>query len=169
MFLVLTAAVEVVLEVFRGILERLGITWAKGKVSLEEALKLAGEFAPNAADLNTKIQTVKCAAVQLKDRVIDKIESLDAIKAKLQGAGADVGAIDGELNAVATTVKSDLERSERQRMYALGCITALVGGFLAYQADFQVFRILVQALGAKEFLASLSGVQVACINVLVGG
>jgi len=46
MFLVLTAAVEVVLEVFRGILERLGITWAKGKVSLEAALKLAGEFAP---------------------------------------------------------------------------------------------------------------------------
>lgn len=54
MFLVLAAAVEVILEMFRGTLERFGITWAAGKVSLDDALKLAAEFAPNDADVKAK-------------------------------------------------------------------------------------------------------------------
>ena len=61
MFLVLSAAVEVILEVFRGTLERFGVTWAKNKMSLDTALALAKEFAPNNTELNTKIEAVKVA------------------------------------------------------------------------------------------------------------
>ena len=43
MFLILAATVEVILELFRGTLERFGITWAKGKVSLDDSLKLASD------------------------------------------------------------------------------------------------------------------------------
>lgn len=44
MFLVLAAAVEVILEVLRGILEQFGLTWVKSKVSLDEALRLSSEL-----------------------------------------------------------------------------------------------------------------------------
>jgi len=169
MFLVLAATVEAVLEVFRGLLERVGITWAKGKVTLDEALKLASEFAPDHADLNTKLQAVKSTAEQLKHTAKDKIKSLEVIKGKLQAAGANTSEIAGELNDLAASVKSDLEQSERRRVFVLRLIAAIVGCFLAYQADFYVFRMLAQTPGSKELLAGLSGLQEAWINILVGG
>lgn len=62
LFLVLGASVEVILEVFRRLLEKFGVTWAKSKVSLDDALKRASEFAPDEKDLHTKLQAVKSAA-----------------------------------------------------------------------------------------------------------
>jgi hypothetical protein len=39
MFLVLAAAVEVILENFRGALERFGMTWVRGNITMEESLR----------------------------------------------------------------------------------------------------------------------------------
>jgi hypothetical protein len=169
MFLVLAAAVEVVLEIFRGALKRFGITWAKGKVSLDEALRLANEFTPNDTDLMGKLQAVKTVAEQFKDKASDRIRSLANIRKQLQATGANVNIMAAELNVVAAAVKADLEQTERQRICTMRLIAAVVGCALAYQADFYVFRMLAQAPGAKDFLASLPGLQATWINVLVGG
>lgn len=170
MFLVMAASVEVILELFRGALERFGITWAKGKVSLDDSLKLASEFAPNNTELNTRLQAVRSAAEQIKDKVPTEMSMLDALKQKLTAVdAAGVNAIAGELNGVASSIKARLEQSERQRIFILRALAAVVGCFLAWQAHFYVFQILASSPEAKDWLSSLNGLQSGWINVLVGG
>lgn len=170
MFLVMAAAVEVILELFRGVLERFGVTWAKGKVSLDDSLRLASEFAPNNTELNTRLEAVRSAAEQIKDKVPKEMSALDELKRKLTGVGeAGVNAIAGELNGVATAVKARLEQSERQRIFILRALAAVVGCLLAWKVNFYVFQILASSPDAKDWLSSLKGLQSDWINVLVGG
>lgn len=169
MFLVLAAAVETILDALRGLMERVGLTWAKGKVSLDETLKLAAEFAPNDKDLNTKLQAVKSAAEQIRDKVPEKLATLETLKGKLAAAGVDMSAIAGEINAVAASIKSELDKSESRRVWVLRSIAAAIGCFLAWQAHFYVFQILAGSPGAKEWLGGLQGLQAPWVNILVGG
>src|SRR5262245_42388465 len=97
-FFVLAAAVEVVLEMFRGTLERIGVTWAKGKFSLDEALQLANEFAPDNKDLRTKIQAVKSVAQQITKTAGKKIEELTQLQSDLAVPGMDMSEIAARLN-----------------------------------------------------------------------
>lgn len=171
MFLVLSAAVETILEVFRGLLERVGLTWAKGKVSLDDALKLAAEFAPDEKDLNTKLQAVKSAAEQIQDKVPNQLTTLETLKQQLvaAGGGAAMNVIAAEINGVAATVKKELEKSESRRVWLLRFIAAVIGCLLAWQAQFYVFQILANSPNAKEWLGTLQGLQAVWINILVGG
>lgn len=170
MFLILAASVEVILELFRGTLERFGITWAKGKVSLDDSLKLASEFAPNNVELNTRLQAVRSAAEQIKDKVPAEMTKLATLEQKLSSVDvAGVNAIAGELNGVATSVKAHLDQNERQRIFILRALAALVGCLLAWKVNFYVFQILASSPEAKDWLSSLKGLQSDWINVLVGG
>ncbi|MFL5351454.1 hypothetical protein [Archangium sp.] len=170
MFLVLAAAVEVILELFRGSLERFGITWAKGKMSLDDSLKLAAEFAPNNTELNTRLQAVRSAAEQIKDKVPGELSTLDSLKQKLTAVdAAGMNTLAGELNGVATSIKARLEQSERQRIFILRALAAVVGCLLAWKVHFYVFQILASSPDAKDWLSSLNGLQSGWINVLVGG
>ena len=171
MFLVLAASVEVILEIFRGSLEVVGLKWAKGKTSLDDALKLATEFAPNNQELNTKLQAVKSAASQIAATTSANKTVLDNIGAKLQTLlpNQDASAIAAEINAVASMVKTDIEASEGRRIFILRFIAAIIGCFLVYSADFYVFRMLATAPEAKDYLAALKGLQAEWVNIAVGG
>ncbi|MFE8598203.1 hypothetical protein F0U59_29095 [Archangium gephyra] len=170
MFLILAATVEVILELFRGTLERFGITWAKGKVSLDDSLKLASEFAPNNTELNTRLQAVRSAAEQIKDKVPAEMTRLATLEQKLTAVdAAGVNAIAGELNGVAASIKVQLEQSERQRIFILRALAAVVGCLLAWRVNFYVFQILASSPEAKDWLSTLKGLQSDWLNVLVGG
>lgn len=171
MFLVLAASVEVVMEVFRGALESIGVTWAKSKVSLDDALALASEFAPNDKDLNTKLQAVKSVAEQLEKTAAEKINSIKNIETQLRGSITDEQAaqIAAQINAVACEVKAELQRNERLKMFILRGGAAIFGCLLVSQTDFYVFQILAENPHAKEYLSSLKGLKAEWINVLVGG
>jgi hypothetical protein len=169
LFLVLGACVEVILEVFRGFLERFGVTWAKSKISLDESLKLASEFAPDEKDLHTKLQAVKSAALQIEEQAGDKIQSLNTIKNNLASAGTPVNEIAAEINAIASAVKEDLNKNDRKRIFILRTIAAIIGCFLAWQSDFYVFRILAESPSAKEWLGMLKGLKSEWVNIIVGG
>ena len=169
MFLVLSAAVEVVLEVFRGMLERFGITWAKSKVSLDDALALSREFAPDNTELNTRIEAVKATAKQLGDKAAEKITALDQLKENLGAANVNVNVIAGDLNALATSIKMDLDQNERLRVFIIRCLAAIIGCIICWQSEFYIFRILANAPESKEWLATLANLNKPCINILVGG
>ncbi len=171
MFLVISASVEVVLEVFRGTLERFGVTWAKGKVSLDDALKLASEFAPNNQELNTKLQAVKSTAKQVEKIAQDKLTTIENLEKQLKTTVSDekIPQIAANINAVAAEVKNDLEASERLRIFVLRLIAAVLGCVLVYNADFYVFQILAEAPEAKDYLSKLSGLKAEWVNVLIGG
>jgi hypothetical protein len=171
MFLVLSASVEVVMEVFRGTLENLGVTWAKSKVSLDEALSLASEFAPNDKDLNTKLQAVKFVSEQLKKTADGKKDIIKKIELELKDSNTDeiTAQIAAQLNAVASEVKGELLKSERMKTFILRGVAAVIGCALVSQADFYVFQILAESPHAKDYLGSLQGLKDESLNILVGG
>jgi len=169
MFLVLAAAVEVILENFRGIIERFGFTWVRGNITLEESLKLSGEFAQSNTDLNTKLEAVKAAAVQISKKTTSKLEDLEKLKGDLSTAGVSMECLAGRLNAIATAVKNDLEQDEHRRIFWLRLFATCIGCTLVYFTQFYVFHMLTQAPEAKAFLTGLTRLDEPWINVLVGG
>lgn len=169
MFLVLAAAVEVILEVFRGLLEQFGITWAKSKISIEDALKLSSEFSMGNVDLNTKLQAVKSSAQQIGTKALDTVAVLETINDKLNLSSSTKEELAAELNSVAYSVKSELDKIDRQRIFMLRCIAAIIGCFLAWQCKFYVFQMLAQSKDLANWLVSLQGLQPEWINILVGG
>jgi hypothetical protein len=169
MFLILAAAVEVILDVFRGVLERVGLTWVRGKVSLDDALKLAAEFSPENAGLTPKIQALKSAAEQLQKKSTGSMAALDRMTQQLTDQSEGMNAFAGELNAIASSVKKQLEQSERERIFILRFLAAVIGCVIVWQSDFYVFRILAQSSDAKAWLEPMKGLQSEWINILVGG
>lgn len=171
MFLLLAASVEVILEMFRGGLEWFGITWAKGKVSLEDALKLSAEFAPNSVELNTKLQAVKSTAEQITKTASERLATIEQIKGKINGVvdPTVTQEIAAEINAVATAVRADVEASERKRVFILRGAAAAVGFVLVVLSEFHVFRLLAEAPEARPFLDSFPGLQNWWVNNIVGG
>ncbi|MDH5181303.1 MAG: hypothetical protein OEZ39_00660 [Gammaproteobacteria bacterium] len=168
-FLVLATAVEVILETFRGILEWCGFTWAKGKVSLEEALSMAGEFTDGNTLLAAKIQAVETAARQVEKEGGEKLTQLDQLGRDLAATGKTSEEIALRLNKIAVSVKERIDISERHRIYILRVITALIGMVLVWKTEFYVFDILAQSPDAKQYLGTLMKVQAPWVNILVGG
>jgi sugar phosphate isomerase/epimerase len=169
MFLVLAASVEVILELFRGSLEFFGFTWQRGKISLDDSLKLAKEFSIDSKELNTKVQAVMSAAKQIEKKVKEKIENLDNLKESLSKSGVDFGEISAELDEIAVGIREELQHSERLRMAILRAIAAALGCFLVWMSEFYVFQILVQSGDIKNWSNILQGLQAEWINILVGG
>lgn len=171
LFLVLAAAVEAILEMFRGTLERFGVTWLKGKTSLDEALKLAAEVAPTSDFLKTKLAAIETAAAQIKEIAEKKKTEFDDVKSSLsQAVGA--AAIDeaaAKLNRLAQSVKESLEIDERRRIWVLKLLSAALGVALCTYADFHVFEILAATPGASDLLKGLPSMQGELLNRLVGG
>lgn len=169
LFLILATAVEAILEVFRGTLERFGITWAKGKMSLEEALKLANEFAPNTKDVLPKLHALKTAAEQLKDKAATKMAGLTTLEQKLSADGADQGPLMGELNTLAASVKHDLENDERKRIFILRFLSAVIGCGLVWWSHFSIFGILAEASIPKELATTFLTLKDSWLNIGLGG
>jgi len=171
MFLVLAASVEVILEVFRGVLERFGVSWAQSKVSLDEALKLASEFAPHNRDLTTKLEAIKSVANQVKETSNKSLDTIRNIETELKGVMFDEqgSQIAAKINAVAAEVKNNLAQSERQKVFILRSVAALLGCLIVYLADFHVFRILLEDPIGRGYLVSFEGLKTEWVNVLVGG
>jgi hypothetical protein len=176
MFLVLAASVEVILEIFRGTLECFGLTWVKGKVSLEDALKLASEFAPNNTELNTKLQAIKSTSEQITRNFSRRMETISRIEAELKDiAGTQkIEQMAAELNALASAICTDLDLSERKRIFILRFLAAVIGCILVWLTKFYVFQIITSAPEMKELNASISALadtwkEKEWLNIFVGG
>lgn len=179
-FLVLSAAVESVLEAFRGVLEAFGITFLKGKVSLEDALKLSGEFAAGDAALQAKVEAVKTVANQLTRAgqtivdatTINDLKKLSFAAPAAPGAPPAANVADvAELSRLAAKVKSAVDESEGRRILLLRILSVIIGCIITGLSGIQILAIvaaadpkhtadLVQTLGA-------SGAQI--VNILIGG
>lgn len=163
MFMILATAVEAILEAFRGLLERLGVSWAKSRVSLEDALLLASEFSDPQSALQTKLQAVKATAEQFADTSKDRLDKLEAIRTDLKNLTkpADSDALAARLTEVANQVKAEFDANDRVKVYILRFAAAVLGCILVLSSEFYVFEILT--FGIKK------GGFGTAINVLVGG
>jgi len=169
MFLVLSAAVEVILESLRGMLELFGLTWLKSNVSLDNAIALSKEFAPGNAQLQAKIEALTTTAKQLGNRASDKIEALKRIKANLNTAGAE--SIIEEINERVAAIKTDLDQRERRRVFIVRLLAAVIGCCLIGVSEFHVFEMLAKTPELKELVSG--GTMKVLVNdnfnIFVGG
>jgi hypothetical protein len=171
MFLVLAAATEVILEMFRGFFERFGVSWVKSRITLEEALKTSAEFAKDNTTLTTKLEGVQAAANQLGKTKTDISSKLTLIRDKLANLApaASADAIAAEIAQVADKVKTELDGRERVKVWLLRSLAAVIGCVLIAQSEFYVFRILAESPEAKVYLGTLKKLQNEWINIFVGG
>ncbi len=174
MLLVLSAAVEVVLESFRGLLERFGVTWMKSKVSLEQSLALAKEFLPSdaagQAEVMARVEAVKAAAGQLGETVTTKLLALDELKKNLEGGGLPVDAL-GQLNAVAAQVSLELTRNERARVFTVRFLAAVLGCLLVWMSHFHVFELVANTEIARSLMSQTTrdALKGEVVNIFAGG
>ena len=143
MFLVLAACVEVTLDLFRGLLERFGFTWQRGKFSLDESFELVKEFSFSDDVYHTKVQALKVAAGQLHNNIEDKIGRLNEIKNQAGEIDKNLAA---ELNEIAEVIREKLRRNERLRISILRFLSVLIGCFIIWWSEFYVFKILLQTI-----------------------
>lgn len=191
MFLVLSAAVETILEVFRGIMEHFGFTWTSKKISLEEALTLSKEFGGDEnAQLHTRIEVLKNVAQQMESENTERLQRLNdlsetvtqtvnevsesvsddsEIKQRMQSVSHKVN---GELGNIALQVREGLNKHNRRRIFITRFAAAVVGCLLTWQSEFYVFHILASASMGSEGVTLFSGLdnlQSPMINILIGG
>ncbi|WP_041659362.1 hypothetical protein [Acaryochloris marina] len=171
MFLVLSASVEVILEIFRGFLEQFGVVWAKSKISIEQSLDLLKEFSGNNSEMVSKVDALMNAQKQLKMKSKHNITTLNEIKLELSKlAGKPItDALKHALNEVALNVKAELDADKRKRVFIIRTLAAAVGCFLVWQSEFYVFQILSTSEEGKEWLDTLNKLQDPLINIFVGG
>lgn len=169
MFLVLSTAVEVILETFRGVLEWFGITWTKGKISVDDAISMAGEFTEGNPTLATKIHAVESVARQVEKKAGEKLLQLDKLGKDLADASKTAVEVGLKLNELASSIRDELDKAERKRVFILRFLTAVIGVLLIWKTEFYVFNILAQSPEAEKWLGSLIKVQDAWVNILVGG
>jgi hypothetical protein len=169
LFLVLSAAVEAILDMFRGLLERFGIALTQSKVSLEEALELARVFAQDESALAPKLQAVESAAKQIEAKVKNEMTALASLKQKVATLAPEAAnVVAAELNAVASSIKAELEKHERQRVFILRTLSALIGCLLTWQTQFFIFKILVESPDFPRGV-DLPGLKSPVINIIIGG
>lgn len=170
MFLVLSAAVEAVMEMFRGLLEHFGITWARSKLSLEDALSLSREFAPaNSPEWLAKVEALKTAAQQLETSAQERLNQLEQIRETLSKGEANQDVAVGNMGTLVLSIKTDLEQHRRKRIFVTRFATAVIGCLLTWQSEFYVFQILANAPESAIWFAKLTNLQSPFINILVGG
>ncbi|HEV7253996.1 MAG TPA: hypothetical protein VGN97_12995 [Mesorhizobium sp.] len=141
-FLVMSAAVEMILESFRGFLESVGLTWLKSKVSLDDALKISSEFVPTNSLAAAKISALIGVAEQTKKIGPDRIEALKRLRDDLVGAGLNVPAkVLDELNRHVSSLRETLSTSESNRIFVIRLLAAVIGVSLAALANLDAVNL----------------------------
>lgn len=197
MFLLLSAAVEAVLEVFRGTLEAIGIKMLKGKISIDDALKLSDEFAPGNTVLKAKAETLAFVAAQLgqKGEALKKSfkdltavagikpqiavvpaqagANLPAVPAVAQAAGPADGQVDSDvaqaLSRLTAELKAKFDESEGRRIWMLRALSAAIGCVIVGLSDFEILTMLSQSPEMQKLVGNSPALKDPVLNVVVGG
>lgn len=148
MFFLVAAATEAILETFRGVLERFGVSWLKANKSLDDAVKMSTEFLPEGSEARGKVAALQDVVKHVNAVAVDKKAAIDALKGKvgavLSGSKIDETIV-AEINSLAMHVKDVMDGSERTRVFWLRVISCGIAIFLSYQADIDALRSMIQA------------------------
>lgn len=168
MFLVLAAAVEVMVDMVRGGLERVGIKVLVSRVPLEDALKLAEQLPGSDPKAIERVKALAIASQDIALKLQEDRERLARIKAHLKDLGADIAPISGELERILLPLRNALERDERLRVYLLRVISAMIGGALVFATDFYILHILADMPSTAPYLKQADWARSVPLNILVG-
>jgi hypothetical protein len=154
LFLIVATAAEQVLEGSRGLLERFGVTLLKSGVSMDDAMKLAGEFLPQdtkdpvAQAALVKVHALQAVAKDYPRKLSEKLGKIDEVETQLKTAFAGIDglttlkeeAISG-LNAVSAEVAKLAGETERARIWTLRIFCGLISFVLCRFVGFDALSI----------------------------
>jgi hypothetical protein len=149
LFLIVATVAEQILEASRGVLERFGIKLLKSGVSMDDAMKLAGEFLPEdtnnpmAKAAMVKVHALQAVAKDYPRKLSEKMTKIDEVEAQLKKAFAEVGgltqakeeALSG-LNAVSAEVSKLTGETERARIWTLRILSFAVSFAVCWYTGF---------------------------------
>lgn len=168
-FLLLAAAVETVLEVFRGLASAVGLPLLRPNISLEDVLAQADEFAPPSTVLRARAEAMVFAAEQLRSKLQSKLKNLETVRESLRAAGESFDQPAQVLTRLAADIRAELERRERIRIIFLRLLAAGVGCLLVWMTDFYVLKMLGSAPEAAPFVRDMQNLEAPWLNILLGG
>ena len=150
-FLVLSAAVEAVVEVLRGFTGK-AFPSLNGAISLNEALQQAQAFAPANAPLQARLDAIKLAA----DRIgADVTAHLTAAKNVLNTVSGTLGEgqaaqLSERINEAANQVTKAIGDHERHRILIVRLVSGVIGIGIAFLADVNAFEFLTVGTNATN-------------------
>lgn len=149
-FLVLSAAVESVVDVIRGFTGKL-LPALNGAISLDDALRQAQAFAPDNAQLQARLDAIKAAADRVRVDVSGQLNQVKAVAAGITGTLSDAQAaqLTERMNGLATQVSTAIDNHERHRILLVRLLSGLIGIGIAYSADINAFAILAEQGGER--------------------
>jgi hypothetical protein len=149
LFLIVATAAEQILEAMRGVLERFGIKLLKGGVSLDDAMKIAGEFLPQGTDDPTakaalvKVHALQAVAKEYPRKLAEAVGRIDAVEADIKTAFAGIDAVAevrekvlSDLSTVSAEVARLTGETERARVWTLRIFCAAVSFVLCWAVGF---------------------------------
>lgn len=172
--LVISAAVEATLEMFRGVLERLGFTFLKGKTSVEDAVKIAKEMGGGGnAALSVRLAAVESAVAQVSTLKAEKTKVIEDLKRDLAGvAGVAPEDLEARFATVLGDIKGRMDEDERSRVFLLKLLSILIGvGYVSF-TGFNAVEIVVEGLKDSNLtlLASrFENLDTMFVNLFLGG
>jgi hypothetical protein len=134
-FLVLAAGVEAVLEVVRGLLDKIGLRLRRG-LSLEEAMAIADQATDGKPDVHARHAALRAFSEDLARRGVKKREVIEAV--------LDLGGkpVEQELTRIAGELKAFFDADERRRLTALRGLALVMGCALVWLAGAQILVLV---------------------------
>lgn len=151
MFFLVAAATEAILETFRGLLERGGLTWFKADKSLDDAIKISTEFLPEGSEARGKINAIKEVVDNVKAIAAETRTKATNLKTEVDGIAAGTAVSDDlvlKINSLGAQIRDVMINSERKRVFWLRIISIAIAIILSYQADIDALRTMIQAYPA---------------------
>jgi hypothetical protein len=152
LFLVMAAAVEMILETVRGLLEQFGIEMLKGGVSLDDALKISAEFVPDGSAAAARVSALVGMARETGKVTAETLSTLETLRDELAAAATPqvAGPVLEQVSQVVAQVRETLDASERTRVFLLRALAAAIGVALAFAANVDGLNLALQAAPGKE-------------------
>jgi hypothetical protein len=165
LFLIVATVAEQILELFRGTLERFGLTLLKGGLTLEQAQKIALEALPPEGVALAKVNALVAMGDQFKSTLSTKQAAISDLRQTVADAlgedfkGTIEAGTNSALTALTTEVRMLVEASESSRIFALRLLSCAVCCILCLTADFNAFDIAFDSVKSAGATGAAQSVQ----------
>lgn len=152
LFLVVATASEQIIEVFRGVLQSVGINILKGGVTVAEATKLSAEFMPQGSEARAKAEALLAVARDYPKTMENKKEEIQkALKAvtdalaTIAPGSQIVEAATAEVNKLALEISVAVEKTEQVRVVTLRVLSLTVCLSICSITNFNALGIVAKS------------------------
>jgi hypothetical protein len=147
LFMIVAAVAEQVLEVFRDLLEQLGLTGLRRGISVDEALRAADLQLDEGDRLAARIEALRALGERFPAEFPARREALERLKADLTAAAGPeaIAAVAARVAQVAARLRAAGTRAERRRVLVLRALSIALCLLLCWATGFDALQAVASA------------------------